>query len=196
MAGNAAQKMIFGHFTMYFKTVVLRNEMITIYRDIYCSRPVGGNGRASWDPNNKDHTAAYKNHQLSTASCFWTFVRQNQSDCHWWQSMTGTLPSSIPGDETVKSRIEWDGASGFANHWNYGNGGADHSPDQPFKWRTDKNDRRHNVICIQDFQMKYDPSEGRYSDVVINAVCSQTHMRCVRGKGPPAWHSLSCFLCV
>lgn len=162
--------MIYGHFTMYFKTVVMNNAMITIDRDIYCTRAVGGSGRASWDPNNPTHTAAYKNHQLSTASCFWTFAPQDRADCHWWQSLTGALPASMPGDNNVADRLKWPGASGFAAHWNYSTGGSDHSVNMPFKWRTDRNDRKHNVICVQDFQMKYDPMEKRYSDVVINAV--------------------------
>lgn len=165
----------------YFKTVVINSAMVTIDRDIFCTRPLGGNGRASWDPNNTVHTNAYRTNQMSTASCFWTFAQQKNANCHWWQSLTGMLPSNMPGDAVVADKIAWDGCAGFASHWGYSAGGADHSLHLPFKWRTSILDRKYNVICIQDFQMKYDPTENKFCDVVLNQVSRVT--RSIAGGG-------------
>jgi hypothetical protein len=169
MAGNAAQKMIFGHFTLYFKTIVFNPECIVIMRDIYSNAYIGGNGRRSWDPLSQAHTEAYASGDMGVASIFWTFAPMNRASCHWWQTITGEMPEHMPCSPDVRATMRWEGCEAWSEFWGYKtNGSSSHSPLTAYSSVNNPNDRKHNVICIQDFQQKYDPSTGTYSKTVLN----------------------------
>lgn len=169
MAANAAQKMIYGHLTLYFKTIVFNPDAIVIARDIYCSDYIGGNSRRSWNPLSVAHTAAYASGELGVASIFWTFAPMNNAECHWWQSITGEMPESLPCTQDVRDAMRWEGCDAFASFWSYKtNGRTNYSPDAPYSSVNNPNDRKHNVLCLQDFQQKFDPTTGRYSRTILN----------------------------
>lgn len=150
---------------------MLHTNKIVVMRDVFSKKSLGGNGATSWDPCNAKHTAEFTANNMGMASCFWTFVAQNKVEqTHWWLSLTGVLPSHIPGNASVQGSIKWEGCGGFAKHWGYhAHYLTDNSVDKPFDWRNRPTDRKHNVICMQDFQLKYSPDTGNHTDLILNA---------------------------
>lgn len=65
MADDAARKIHYGHFTIYFKTVVWANEKIVHAPNIYCKAYVGGNGTLVWNNNDINDIEAYRGFQYN-----------------------------------------------------------------------------------------------------------------------------------
>lgn len=57
LADNVAQKIHYGHFTMYAKTVVLRHDMIVRADNVLCLGYNGGNSTRVWDPLSPAHVS-------------------------------------------------------------------------------------------------------------------------------------------
>lgn len=112
---------------------------------------------------------AFASGEMAHASFFWTFAPMNKANCHWWQSITGEMPASLPCTEEVKLAQRWPGCDAWAEFWDYKtNGREDYSADAVYSASDNPNDRRYNVICIQDFQQKYDSTTGSYSRTMLN----------------------------
>lgn len=138
-------------------------------RDIYCNGYLGGNGRRSWDPLDENHVQSFASgDNIGLASIFWAFVPQKK-DMHWWMSSTGQMPESMPATQSVRDMMEREGARAFANFWGMAtNGRTNYLGNGPSSTVNNPNDRRFNVICIQDFQQTYDPTTKQYSVTTLN----------------------------
>ncbi len=166
---------------MYFRTLVLNTNKIVIMRDVYSRDSLGGGGASSWDPCNPTHTAEFAAHHLGLASCFWTFVTNRKAvDTHWWRSLTGVMPPHIPVEKSVADDVKWEGCGGFQRHWGYAaHYMTDHSLHKRYVGNNNMADRKHNVICMQDFQMKYTSATNSYSELIVNAVSKTPLARAV-----------------
>ena len=152
-------------------------------RDIYCNKYLGGGGRTSWNPLSTTHVDAFASGELSHASFFWTFAPMKDAECHWWQSITGEMPSSMPCTNEVRMAQRWPGCDAWSEFWGYKTDGrSSYAPDAPYSSVNNPNDRRFNVICLQDFQQKYDSTTKLYSRTMMNS-WKTCNMRAVRMRG-------------
>lgn len=161
-ADNVAQKMIYGHFTLYFKTIIMFPERIVIAENVYCNEYVQGNGTEVWNPFDETHMSEYTSGNL-ICDVFVTvqFMKDTGSVRSTWRSITGQMPRSMSVDASVDNLVFFPGCAAFTEYWSISPNGPDRE-----RYRADgSNDSKSNVICMQELQLRYDPSERKYSSV-------------------------------
>jgi len=159
MAGaDAGPKLIYGHYTVHFKPLVLKPERIIVIPDVHVSKYLGGNGLAINDPLNEDHKRAWA--EGRGADIFVTAHPQTDHNklSHSWCSITGKLPSHIPHDQDVARMLHYPGCDDFARYWGFN--GETGSNDGPYNPNTSLLDLNQNVMCFQDFQIVWSPTGG------------------------------------
>lgn len=172
MADNAAQKMIYGHYTMYSKTIVLHPEMLILGHNAYCDGYISGGGVLAWDPLNDDHESEFKDGILNR-DLFVTLLPMNytrgERAALAWRSFTGQMPSSLNVAEEVNRAVFYPGCHAVAAHWGMSAEAGQYGPNKTYRALVDDySERQTNVICMQAFQLKWDANKGDYLSVVLD----------------------------
>lgn len=169
MAENAAQKTIYGHLTMYNKSVVFSPGMIAMEENVYCRQYLGGNGVRVADPLNPSHTSAYHSGTIPF-DAFVTLTPLNAVNRHErWRCITGSdLPTSLSAAPEVAETMAYPGAAGFAQFWQMQCSGRTYLSSQ-YRCAADVSDRKLNVICRQMMIMKYNPQTKANDRATLDA---------------------------
>lgn len=162
--------MIYGHFTIYSKTIVFRPSKVIIYHNIYCRQPIGGNGIGIWNPLSDWDKEKFRDGRM-VRSIFVTLGLMHKADTQtFWLSFTGRMPPTLSCSDEVAEEVQYEGCDAVAQFWNYRtDGGRNYASDAEYKTYTDANEQRFNVICMQDFQQKFNPVDRAYSLTTMNA---------------------------
>jgi hypothetical protein len=170
MADNAGQKMIFGHYTIYTKTIVKQPEKIVMARNVYCRSYDGGNDATVWDPLDPHHLKAFASKKLE-CSIFVTagFMSKAVNNRSTFLSFTGEMPSTIPCTADVANHVRYEGCSAVAKHWGYKTNGRDYRMNQPYRSEANMNERQYNVICMQYYQSQWSDTTRSFSRTTLNA---------------------------
>ncbi len=207
LAENAAQKMLFGHFTMYNTTMVTAPEKIAIAKNVFCRRYQGGNDMNVWNPFSIAHKNDYRDGRMGTASMFITLGLMNQSKPYaFWLSMTGVMPSSLNVDKAVARGVAYPGANAFSSHWGFGADNGDglvQSTRNQYSCTPNQLERKFNVICMQEVQINIynsmDPSKpivymdkGHWGDRVYEG-CSAVREGRKMHLDIPSYHDIKAF---
>jgi len=167
------------------KTVVLNPEKVIITRNVYCNGYLGGHGVGVFNPNSH----ADKNDWLDMKvdkSIFVTMGPMSRSRTrHQWASITGRMPASIPCTQEVEAEMQYEGCDAFADFWGFRTDAKQYGPYVPYSTQSEAVDRKHNVICFQEFQQTYDPQTDKYSSVQLNTVTPHTYTQMEGVEG--AW---------
>lgn len=158
-----AQKTIFGHFTQYTKTAVTDPAKVIIGHNVYCDKYLGGNGVQIWDPLNEEHTNAYRDGEM-ICDAFVTLSAMKDSGASaqssFWTSLTGKVPKSLNASAGVNDMMHFPGAAGFTSFWGFVTDAHDFA-DRTYRANQEAADRKQNVICMREFQIRYDPETKR-----------------------------------
>jgi len=169
MADNAMQKLIFGNFTVYTTTVVLNPQMIALQHNTFSNNYIGGNGTRVWDPFNELHLNAYKAGEFINDIFFllvpqkWvTYNRQS------WMSLTGRMPRSLNVTADVNELVNLPGCDGWTKFWGFNTDGREYGNSTFGQYRSHVSpfERKCNVICMQTFQIDYNPSTKLWDQVI------------------------------
>lgn len=151
------------------KTVVLNPEKVVLTRNVYCNGYLGGHGVGVFNPNSH----ADKNDWLDMKVDKSIFVTMGpMSGCrtrHQWASITGRMPQSLQCTDEVALEVQYEGCDAFADFWGFRTDAKLYGPQTPYSTQSEAIDRKHNVICFQEFQQTYDPQTDKYSIVQLNA---------------------------
>lgn len=165
--------MIFGHFTMYNKTVVFYPEKITIGQNVFCESYIGGNGVGVWNPNNEYELESYKSGELIRDMFVTQGPMNKAATATYWLSMTGFMPTSLNTTNEVGEMVWYEGCSAYSNFWNWRTDArTDYGIQSQFR-PTSESERKSNVICMQEVQIKWDPANHRWD--LENAVVDAGH---------------------
>lgn len=171
MSDNTAQKLIFAHFTVYFKTIVLQPASICIMRNVYTSEYVGGNGIAAWNPLDEEHVRCYAENDL-ICDMFVVPLLMSRANgdldgatpCNW-QPVTGYMPQALNADVSVQRMVYFEGCDAFTHHWGMMGDIKSFNPAEKYNCSTDPAERKFNTICMQELQIRIDPNTLAWNDV-------------------------------
>ncbi len=165
--------MIYGHFTVYNKTIVHDSAKVAIAQNVYCRAYLGGNGVRVWDPLDPTHVAAFTSGELICDMFVTSRLMRDSLDDNkrtWWRSLTGRMPSSMSVTRDVAQLVWYQGCEAFSQFWQLHTDAKDYFDDTYRCSATNEAgnpaDRKANVICMQELQMKWSPADGKYSHIV------------------------------
>jgi hypothetical protein len=163
LADNVAQKVHYGHFTMYAKTVVLRPDMIVRGDNIVVKDYNGGNGTRVWDPLNEDHVDAYRSNELEN-DVFLAAVLPNWTlDATQFMDITGRFSDRLmPNLESKRATDYGPMARILSNLWGWRSVA---SPVNREHFSTIS--PKFNTIVFQEHQMLYSHSSKRFDKAII-----------------------------
>lgn len=157
--------MIYGHFTLYFKTVIYHEENLLLVEDVVCLGYVGGNGVQAWDPLNDTDVQNYAEGKIEK-DIFVTYSAMSQAShargLTTWRSITGVMPASLSASFEVNELMRYPGAVKFGEFWGFHSDARDYGQ-TAFQVGSDVSARRSNVICMQAAQRKYQPHTKTWS---------------------------------
>lgn len=131
---------------------------------VYCKKYIGGNGVEVWDATDDSHVNALRDSNY-ICSIFPTFHGMNDKSRLWWRSVTGEMPSSLSVTQEVNESVWYPGSSAVANYWEMHTNARDYAHQQ-YKCTTSEANRKQNVICMQEVQLKWNPALSNWSTVV------------------------------
>jgi hypothetical protein len=162
--------MMYGHFTLYNRTVVREPAKIIIAQNVFCDEYVGGNGVEPWDALDDSHMTAYSCNQF-ICDMFVTLVPQMSTDkeVYNWRSLTGRMPSSLNVSQDVADRMWYPGCTAVSSYWKFQTdvgsyGSSTKKPYQAYVPRAET--RKQNVICMQELQLRWDPHKRDFLDLI------------------------------
>lgn len=140
----------------------------------YCRGYVRGAGVQVWDPLNARHMNNATD-ALQTCDMYVTLVpmRSTTDDAQQWRSLTGVAPLSLSAAASVNEVMWYPGCAALRDYWNWDESalqyGAERDAAKYDAVSSGEQRLRQNVICMQEFQMRYNPSSKLYDRVTINA---------------------------
>ena len=120
LADNVAQKMHYGSFTMYGKTVITKSEQLVYIRNAMPFRYLGGNGCSMWDPLNLNDIQDYQNGSLCH-DIFNIPVPMNWDRSSKFIDITGVLDARLEASAEANAIASYPNSYLFADHWNWQN---------------------------------------------------------------------------
>lgn len=153
--------MIFGHFTVYFKTVVSCPDRIVIVEDVVVTDYIGGDNLIPNVPT-KIAKMNYENGNSFHSDVFVTASPMNSvarvKSLSNFRSVSGRLPKSLSANDEVSRMMRYVACDAVANFWGFStdNSSVDFNIHR-FNTQCyyEEPERRGNVLCFQEHQFKY-----------------------------------------
>lgn len=162
LADDAARKLYYGHFTMYNKTVLWSRQHIVHAYNIYCRKYIGGAGTQVWDALDSLDVEDYR---IGNRSCD-LFVIPIHISGHVnikQFDITGNYHPALSASKAATEFTRYHGHEIISKHWG---------------WRNQKNpldaayfqdaSPNMNTIVYQDHQVGYNPSTGKFENIISN----------------------------
>lgn len=162
LSDNVAQKMHYGHFTMYAKTVVLKPEKIVQANNIIVLDYNGGNNTGIWDPLDKHHVGAYRQNELKYDIFLLPTLPGYSVDDANFLDITGRFNAALGVDAETQMRTYYGPAAkiwGDVWGWRSVNWGKKYVSDVAPKF---------NTLCFQERQRYYSHSTKDWTAEVQN----------------------------
>lgn len=160
LGDNVAQKMHFGNFTLYSKTVIWDNRYITHAKNVYCRDYLGGNGSKIWDPLENSDVEDYRTNNL-IRDMFLIAIPINWKTDSFHLDITGKYHPSLCADEEANLNTLFPNAEIYADWWGWRNVkdpmdrsyGSDIAP-------------RFNTLCFQAHEGMYNYGSGDFTRII------------------------------
>lgn len=168
LQNDAMRKLIFGHFTMYLKSLVMRPEYIVHIENVYGKEYVGGCGHDFWDPLDKFDRQAYFEGEM-VHSCFAFPMHPNERIEKPTIDITGRMHPDLPGAADENGKGPHYSAAPLLSHlWRW-----THPTQSPLESRGfgPNASIRYNTLCREMLQFKWQhkgSGGGGYDDITIN----------------------------
>ncbi len=118
LADNAAQKLHYGHFTFYNKTIVWNSRYIVMMRNILCKDYIGGGGGRVWNPLDKNDRDDYRSNDL-TRDMFYAPVPIGWKTDSFHLDITGRYHASISANRNVSESTHYPSADIMCAVWGF-----------------------------------------------------------------------------
>lgn len=163
LADNVVQKMHYGHYTHYMKTIVRDKSKIMLMRNILCRNYIRGNGLRPWDPLSETDKDAYTSNELMSD----VFVVAEKAN---WKTpgnvidLTGKFSPELGLNNRAAETGNYTMARALTELWMWQN------KKQYFNasYGSRANEGRHNTLCFQDYNRYYNHATKEYSTVIEN----------------------------
>lgn len=151
LGDNVAQKMLFGHFTMYAKTIVHNTRKVVHHYNSFVKEYLGGNGHAFWNPLDGNDRSDYESGELNK-DIFFTATRADFRVTQNHLSLTGEYPQQLSASADAQAATKWGASNIYNEMWGWRVGGAYN----PITEHHSKNaGAKFNVVCFQEHQRLY-----------------------------------------
>jgi hypothetical protein len=170
LADNVIQKMHYGNFTMYQKSIVYRQHQVSIAENIFAMNYVGGNDCHFFSDRAQLTTGELKH---SIFACLVPYEGNRTSDAsgisvtHEFpnpMSITGRFESKDHADEKEDdAATHYPSADFYRRYWGWAAAGDPNGTDRAFDSYS-----RWNTVCYQGHQQNFNPASGQFDLVTTN----------------------------
>lgn len=160
---DANQKMIFGHFTLKLKSVVVNRKMLTIGRDMFIKKYLGGGGHVYWQVSD-NHQGEYQSGQLEGHDLFVVAVPPDFDPVTNIMDITGKFDTRIVYDD--QPILHYPSANIYKDYW-----GWVHGREPSNRKYEEVVHARFNTIVIEGAQCNFrheGNGRGRWNDFTVN----------------------------
>lgn len=163
LSDNVAQKMHYGHFTMYAKTVVMHPEMIVRGDNIVVMSYNGGNGTRAWDPRDQNLRDEFDSNNL-IADIFYAPVPANFEVASHFLDITGRFSSRLSANAEAQKATDYGPAANILSQiWGW------KAIASPFtREHFSSIAPRFNTMVFQEHQWLYSHSSKRHDRVIVD----------------------------
>jgi len=159
---NAAQKMVFGHYSVYFKTIVTEPKMIHIFDNAFIQKYIGGHGVQAWNPLNESHKQHYKDGRLDR-DIFVTMQPMNRwCTPSFFLPFTGRLPTGDTVDVEFAKQMYYPACEAITTTWAVPMNGRAYGGEDGQSVHNPKS----NQMCMQELQIRYDSKSKQITHVI------------------------------
>lgn len=168
MGADSNRKMIFGHFTMMQKAVVIRPELLANVPNVLVSNYGGGADHDFFDLLNEEHRRRYANGEVQGMDIFVTAVPPDWRPKDIMMDITGRFnPAYV--EEPAGAPLHYPTAEWYRSKW-----GWQHGATVPHVKHESEELPRTNTLCLQRYQRLYEWH---------GSVQSSGHHRIIMSKG-------------
>lgn len=173
LGNDTARKMVHGHFTLYFKTIILAEEKIIIARNIYCNGYIGGNNASFWNaapghPDKDDYNQGRMNKSFFSCAVPISYKPKNGTSN---LDITGEHHLALEASVSIEPELHYPSAAIYRDHWKW-SAGFMNPLNKPYAEEGDSHKPKYNTICFQNFQAEYKWNDaakaGSFSKYVYN----------------------------
>jgi hypothetical protein len=165
LSDETKRKMIFGHWTLYAKSVILQHHLVHHLANAVCDRYEGGGGHLPWDPLDKNDVNDYRKGVYGTKALFACAVNLCSPTPHKFFDITGQHNPDVLANDSPGPH--YDSANIYRMWW-----GWEHGPN-PFTRPLAESDPltpRYNTLVFEGHQWKWKHrgrGEGDMSTIVL-----------------------------
>lgn len=161
LADNVAQKMTYGHMSMYIKTIIFHKEKLLHMRNCFCQDYVRGNSISFFDHLNKYDRARYKEDNIEHDIFLIPIPANWRAPAHFLD-ICGTWHKALGANKQSQEATNYPNSKVFSSLW-----GWRHRVN-PLDRTFDREQKipMANTICFRDNQWNYNPKSGKYDHVV------------------------------
>ncbi len=161
VADNAPQKMHYGHYTQYMKTVIWEEKNMMLLHNVLCSGYEGGNGTSPWNPLDNEHIDSYLQNELVN-DMFVVPERGNWKPSGSVLDITGHFHSDLGVNATTNSSIRYTLSQYLCSLWGWQN----HKSPQKVEYDSTLHVGKWNTLCFQAQNSYYNHSTKSLSSVI------------------------------
>lgn len=183
LGDNVAQKMMYGHFTCYFKTVVHDTSKLVLGYNVLCTDYNGGNGHEIYNPLDRNDREAYRKGYLVKDMFVCAVPRGWKPPFNggWAMDITGRWSQRLTKACSLSNvDYHYPSAPIYSEIWGWQSVYSDLAYESKFKSTPDSGNGasyggaasiQYNTLVLQQHQFLYNPGSGNYDFVVKE----QTH---------------------
>jgi hypothetical protein len=162
LSDEVKRKTIFGHWTLYARSITTQPQLIHHVNDVICRAYNGGGGTIFWNPLNKHDVEDYRRGIVGDKSLFACAIHASSPPMHRYIDITGVYHNRMLNSDTMKQH--YSTAEIYRTTWRW-----DHGPSILDENLTDDLlNPRYNTLVFEGHQNKWDEATRGYNCVVRN----------------------------
>jgi hypothetical protein len=163
LGDNVVQKLHYGNFTFYSKSVVYRQQNVYLAEDMFSTGYVGGCGSRFF--TNQKNMEDYSNGNTQRhASIFAMLAPYMSSEYNNPIDITGAYSGDLHPLGVDDTGLHYASAGFYKAYWNW----SENSAPLAGRSKFDTPDSAFNTICFQGHQSMYNPSNSMFDLVIKN----------------------------
>ena len=163
LGDNVVQKLHYGNFTFYSKSVVYRQQNVYLAEDMFSTGYIGGNGTEFFTEyqDMEDYNNGVENQRHK--SIFAMLAPYSDVEYNNPVDITGRYSGDTHA-LNVDERLQFASAPFYRKLWNWGQ----HGQVAPGRSKFETPDAAQNTVCFQGHQAMYNPQSSMFDVVIKN----------------------------
>ena len=163
LGDNVVQKLHYGNFTFYSKSVVYRQQNVYLAEDMFSTGYIGGNGTEFFTEyqDMEDYNNGIENQRHK--SIFAMLAPYSDVEYNNPIDITGRYSGDTQA-LNVDERMQFASAGFYRKLWNWGS----HGQVPPGRSKFETPDAAQNTVCFQGHQAMYNPGSSMFDVVIKN----------------------------